>query len=87
MANERKRLSLPDYLFWDMDTTRLDMEYSYQLVIERVIQLGTLEQWRDAQQYYGKERFLEVAAASKQISQRERQFTELFTQSAFHVAP
>jgi hypothetical protein len=87
MDRNKATLNLPDYLFWDMDTSRLDMDYSYRLVIERIIQMGTLQQWRDAQRYFGRDRFVEVAASSKQLSQRERDFTRLFSQSAYHATP
>ncbi|WP_420458541.1 DUF6922 domain-containing protein [Neolewinella sp.] len=85
MAVGNSKLTLPDYLFWDLDVSKLDLDYSYQLVIERVIQLGTLPQWRAAQLYYGKDRFLEVAKNSRQLSQRERDFTSLFTQSDYNA--
>lgn len=85
MTSKDKRLTLPNYLFWDLDTAAMDVDYAYQTVIERVIQLGTLEQWKNTQQYFGSERFLEVARLSKQLSQREREFTALFTQSTFNA--
>ena len=79
-----QNLDLPTYLFWDMDTSRLDVDRSYKLVIERVIQLGTLPQWKETQRYFGAEKFLEVAAWSKQLSPKEIRFTELFTKSTYH---
>ena len=77
-------MTLPDYLFWDMDLDRFDVDRSSSLVIERIIQLGTLPEWRATQQYFGMERFLEVATRSKQLSERERDFTRLFVQSDYN---
>lgn len=86
MATNVKNLQLPSYLFWDIDVAKMDIDQSYRLVIERVIQLGTLEQWRNTQRYFGKDRFLEVVDKSNNLSEREQSFTRLFIDSDFHAA-
>ena len=65
-------LHLPQHLLWEYDLTTFDYAAAYRLVIERVIQRGNIVEWREAQNYYGKERFLEVARSSRQLSDRDR---------------
>lgn len=80
-----KKLNLPANLFWEYDLKNFDCDKSYFIVIERIIERGTVEQWRMMQQYYGKEKVLEVAEKSKQLSQRDRQFARLFVNSSLHA--
>jgi hypothetical protein len=54
------------------------------VVIERVVERGTIEQWRMMQQYYGKKKVLEVVEKSKQLSQRDKEFAKLFVNSSLH---
>ena len=78
-------LSLPQYLLWEYDLKKFNYNKSYFIVIERVIERGTVEHWRMTQFFYGKEKMLEVAHQSKQLSKRDKQFTELFVNSAFNA--
>ena len=81
----KKPLDLPAHLFWEYDLKNFDFDKSYFIVIERVIERGTIEQWRTMQQYYGKKKVLEVAEKSKQLSQRDKQFARLFVNSSFNA--
>lgn len=80
-----KPMILPQYLFWEYDLKKFNYNKSYFIVIERVIERGTMAQWRMVQFYYGKEKMLEVARKSKQLSKRDKQFTELFVNSTFNA--
>lgn len=80
----QKALRLPAHLFWEYDLKKFDYDKSYFVVIERVIERGTVEQWRMMQRYYGKEKVLEVVEKSKQLSQRDKQFAKLFVNSSLH---
>ena len=84
-ASHKMKLDLPAHLFWEYDLKNYDFDRSYFIVIERVIERGTIEQWRIMQQYYGKKKVLEVAEKSKQLSQRDKQFARLFVNSSFNV--
>ncbi len=77
--------SLPSHLFWEYDLSKFNYIKSYFIVIERVIERGTIEQWRKVQHFYGKGKMLEVARTSKQLSKRDKHFTELFVNSAFNA--
>lgn len=77
--------SLPQHLFWEYDMKKFDFDKSYFIVIERVIERGTIQQWQLVQRYYGKEKTLEVARKSKQLTKRDKQFAELFVNSSLHA--
>ena len=84
-VSKKATLNLPQYLLWEYDIKKFNYHKSYFIVIERVIERGTIEHWRMAQLFYGKEKMLEVAYQSKQLSKRDKQFTELFVNSAFNA--
>lgn len=83
--SHRDKPDLPAHLLWEYDLAQFDYEKSFFIVIERTIERGTIEQWRTVQHYYGKEKMLEVARNSKQLSPRDKQFAELFVNSAFNA--
>lgn len=84
-VSNKLTLNLPQYLLWEYDLKKFNYSKSYFIVIERVIERGTVEHWRMTQLFYGKEKMLEVAHQSKQLSKRDKQFTELFVNSAFNA--
>ena len=84
-VSTKATLSLPQYLLWEYDLKKFNYNKSYFIVIERVIERGTVEHWRMAQFFYGKEKMLEVAHQSKQLSKRDKQFTELFVNSSLNA--
>lgn len=79
--------SLPQHLFWEYDMKKFDFDKSYFIVIERVIERGTIQQWQLVQRYYGKEKILEVVRNSKQLTKRDKHFAELFVNSSLHALP
>ena len=79
--------SLPQHLFWEYDMKKFDFDKSFFIVIERVIERGTIQQWKLVQRYYGKEKILEVVRKSKQLTKRDKLFAELFVNSSFHALP
>ncbi len=79
--------SLPQHLLWEYDLKKFNYDQSYFIAIERVIERGTIVQWQIVQRYYGKEKILEVARKSKQLSIRDKQFAELFVNSSIHAVP
>jgi len=83
---KEKPFHIPQHLLWEFDLDTVDYDKHYRIIIERIIERGNLEEWIDAQAYYGKEKFLEVAEWSRQLGKREKEFTELFVESAYHYA-
>jgi len=52
-------------------------------VIERVLERGTLEEWREILRYYGEQKILETIDWSAQLTQRMKDFSRFFLKSDF----
>jgi hypothetical protein len=48
------KLKLRPELFWDIDTSKMDVEKSKRLIIDRVLSLGTLKEFQAILGVYGK---------------------------------
>ena len=53
--------NLSDRLFWDVNPTSLDWEKDIALIVTRVLERGTLEEWRTLVQKYGLNQIVDVA--------------------------
>ncbi|MFD2201868.1 DUF6922 domain-containing protein [Shivajiella indica] len=53
--------NLSDRLFWDVDPKSLDWEKDISLIISRVLERGTLQEWRTIEQRYGLNKIVSVA--------------------------
>lgn len=74
-------------LLWEYDLDTFHWECSYKIVIERVVQLGTIEEWKEIYTFYKPEKILETIEWSKQLDKRDKDFTRLFLNSdLLHVA-
>ena len=74
-------------LLWEYDLTTFDYEKSYKIVIERVLQRGNLDEWREMVSLYSKEQILEVIDWSAQLDERDKIFSKFFLTSEFlHAA-
>lgn len=49
-----KNLDLRPELFWDVDSSKLDVEKNKRLIIDRVLSLGTLKEFKTILWIYGK---------------------------------
>ena len=70
-------------LLWEYDLDRFNYEKSYKIVIERVLQLGNLEEWRKMVKFYTKQQILETIDWSAQLEQRDKDFSKFFLTSGF----
>ncbi len=74
-------------LLWEYDVDTFNYEKSYKIVIERVLQLGNLEEWRNMVKFYKQEQILETISWSAQLDQRDKDFSKFFLASEFlHAA-
>jgi hypothetical protein len=74
-------------LLWEYDLDTFNYDKSYKIVIERVLQLGNLEEWRNMVNYYTKEQILETIEWSAQLDKRDKDFSKFFLTSGFlHAA-
>lgn len=74
-------------LLWEYDLDTFNYDRSYKIVIERVLQLGNLEEWRKMVNYYSREQILATIDWSAQLDQRDKEFSRFFLNSGFlHAA-
>lgn len=52
-------LNLPDYLFWDVDQNSINYDKNARFVISRVIQRGSIDDWKRIKKYYGLDKIQE----------------------------
>jgi hypothetical protein len=79
----RKKPNIPDRLLWEYDVKTFNYDKSYKIVIERVLQLGNLEEWRETLRYYGVEKIKETIEWSAQLNKWEKEFSAMFLKSDF----
>lgn len=46
-------MTLPNYLFWDIDLNSLDFIKNARFIIHRIIQKGSIKDWITIKQFYG----------------------------------
>ena len=86
MDKQKTHIINPD-LLWEYDLETFNYEKSYKIVIERILQLGNLEEWRNMVNYYTKEQILETIEWSAQLDKRDKDFSKFFLTSGFlHAA-
>lgn len=73
-------------LLWEYDLDTFNYEKSYKIVIERVLERGNLEQWKEMVRIYPKEKILETIEWSAQLDKRDKDFSLFFLTSGFLYA-
>jgi len=74
-------------LLWEYDLDTFNYEKSYKIVIERVLERGNLEEWREMVNLYSREQILETIEWSAQLEKRDKEFARFFLSSEFlHAA-
>jgi hypothetical protein len=85
--NKEKPHIINQALLWEYDLETFNYVKSYKIVIERVLQLGNLSEWRNMVNYYTKEQILETIEWSAQLDKRDKDFSKFFLTSGFlHAA-
>ena len=70
-------------LLWEYDLETFNYEKSYKLVIERILQLGNLEDWKKMVACYPLTKNLETIGWSAQLDKKDKDFATLFLKSSF----
>jgi hypothetical protein len=70
-------------LLWEYDLDTFNYAKSYKIVIERVLERGNLEEWREMVQLYPREKILETIEWSAQLDKRDKEFSKFFLDSEF----
>jgi hypothetical protein len=74
-------------LLWEYDLDTFNYMKSYKIVIERVLERGNLEEWREMVRIYTREQILETIDWSAQLDKRDKEFSRFFLNSEFlHAA-
>ncbi len=68
-------------LLWEYDLETFNYEKSYKIVIERVLERGNLEEWKEMVKIYSREKILETIEWSVQLEQRDKEFSKFFLYS------
>ncbi len=68
-------------LLWEYDLETFDWLHSYKIVIERVLQRGWINEWKEIYKFYGVEKIIETVKWSRQLTTRDKKFAVLFLNS------
>jgi len=79
-------ISISPHLLWEYDLKSFDFDSSKKIVIERIIQRGSLKEWQAMATYYKLSDILNVLESSKQLSPKDRSFTQVFLKSSLLYA-
>ena len=70
-------------LLWEYDLDTFNYDKSYKIVIERVLQLGNLYEWKQMISYYPLPKIIETIEWSAQLDGRDKEFSKIFLTSSF----
>jgi len=68
-------------LLWEYDLETFNYKKSYKIVIERILQRGTIEEWKEMIRFYTMDNIMETIEWTKQLPKRDKDFAKLFLQS------
>lgn len=74
---------IPKTLLWEYNLDSFDFNNSYKIVIERVLQRGNLNDWKEIVTFYSNQQILETIEWSAQLEERDKNFSKLFLKSDF----
>jgi len=61
-------LGLPKALFWDVNPGNLDPEMHARQIVERVVEFGGLDDWKNVRRHYGDERMKQIVTTARCLS-------------------
>jgi hypothetical protein len=71
-------LGLSKTLFWDVDPYTVDAEKHAAFIVDRVLQMGTLEEFKSIKNYYGKKRIASIAKNLRYMDNRVLHFCSAY---------
>jgi hypothetical protein len=74
-----KQTDLSEHLFWDVDGADVDLQRNKRFVIQRVLEYGTLDDWRLIRDHYGLETIADVAARIPNLDRKSACFVATLT--------
>lgn len=70
-------------LLWEYNLETFNYDKSFKIVIERILQMGNLEEWRNMAKYYTQNQIMETIEWSAQLDERDKKFSRIFIKSDF----
>lgn len=68
---------LSPHLFWDVALDSVDFQKNKQLIVDRVLHRGTLQEWNFIIDYYGKDELIKILYDLPVIAPKEANFVKL----------
>ena len=68
-------------LLWEYDLETFNYDKSYKIVIERVLERGSISEWREVLNYYGVGKIIETVSWSAQLRESDKKFALFFLKS------
>ena len=65
---------LSDHLFWDVDRQKVDAQRSKMFIIQRVLEYGFTEDWKNTLSYYGPQKIVESAKNMRYLETKAMHF-------------
>ena len=69
-----KSTDFSKYLFWETDSTKVDLECNSPYVVQRVLEYGELSDWRLLLEYYGLERIVKISKQLRSLDPKALSF-------------
>lgn len=70
MTNKECMLGLSKHLFWDVDKEQADMNLYPSFFIQRVLEYGTVEDWKIIRSYYGMKKIVDVCKSLRTLDSK-----------------
>lgn len=66
------------HLFWDISIESIDLDRHASYIIDRVLSLGTMEDFKNLKSYYGVSKIKEVLKEARYLDDKVLHFTSLY---------
>ena len=71
-------LKLNEHLFWDVDTTSVDLDGHARFIIERVVTRGNIDDWRALLTFYGETRIRNEIVAIRSLDPKTLNYLSVY---------
>ena len=75
--------SIRPHLLWEYNLADFDFQGAGAIVVECVVERGTIADWKAIVDYYGTDKVVQLAELSKQLQDRDKAFAAQFVYSNF----
>jgi len=71
--------SLSKHLFWDVDSSDIDLNKHKKFIIRKVLQYGTFNDWKIILKFYGKDTIISIAKLIKDLDKKTISFLSVIS--------